>query len=63
MRAASCLKERLLYGFHPVFALVALLDPKLYPVIKEMHLDDRVEAGKFLLTFFESKTSGDMALT
>ena len=55
--------QRLEYGFHPVFVLAALLDPKLYPYVHTVSMAERIQAEALVMQLFgSSRAFGNAAL-
>lgn len=53
---------RLQYGFHKVFILAALLDPKLYATVNSICMEERIQAEELVLSFFPSRAFGNAAV-
>ena len=49
--------ERMQYGFHPVFILAAMLDPKLYPYLYTIPMDKRIQAEELVMKLYETSSS------
>lgn len=51
------------YGFHPVFILAAMLDPKLYPHLDTIPMDERIQAEELVMQLYgTSRSFGNAAV-